>query len=179
MSSQKHSDPENENSQSSPDMIEHPSYEELQQQLEATEQQKEQYWDRLLRLQAEMDNLHRRVERDIASAHKFALEKFVTELLSVIDNLERAIEAHAEESVTAGSLLDGIQLTLKMFHSVLEKFGVRQVYPQNSPFDPVFHQAISVQESTDTASGMILNVLQKGYLLNDRLIRPALVVVAK
>ena len=162
-------------------MLEHPSYEELQQQLTAAEEKATQSWERLLRLQAEMDNLQRRVERDVANAHKYALEKFVLELLPIVDGLERAVAAHQEEDDGSGdgTLLDGVKLTLKMINAAFTKFGIEQVSPESQPFNPELHQAVSAQTNADTKSNTVLAVLQKGYLLNNRLIRPALVVVSK
>lgn len=161
------------------ELLDHPSYVELQKQLTEAEDKATQYWERLLRLQAEADNTQRRVERDIANAHKFALEKFVLDLLPVVDNLERAIASHSTDAAGAGSLLDGVSLTLKMFNTTMEKFGVEQINPEGQPFNPELHQAVSTQEDPAAKTGSVLNVLQKGYLLNKRLIRPALVVVAK
>lgn len=152
---------------------------ELQQQLAAAEEKANQYWERLLRLQAEMDNLQRRVERDVANAHKYALEKFVLELLPIVDTLERALATHSDDESGSGTLLDGVSLTLKMFHAGLEKFGVQQVDPMGQPFNPELHQAVSTQVDCDAKPGTVISVLQKGYLLNSRLVRPALVVVSK
>lgn len=157
-------------------LLDHPDYVELQKKLTEAEEKANQYWDRLLRIQAENENLFRRTERDIANAHKYALEKFVSELLPVIDSLERSITAHPED---ASGMLEGVNLTLKMFYSALEKFGIQQVNPISEPFNPEWHQAVSTQESPDTQPGTVLHVLQKGYLLNNRLIRPALVIVVK
>jgi molecular chaperone GrpE len=159
-------------------LLEHPSYIELQKKLDEAENKATESWDRLLRQQAEMDNMQRRVERDIANAHKYALDKFVPELLPVIDSLERSLDISSEEHAV-NAVLEGISLTLKMFYGALEKFGVTQVNPLGDAFNPELHQAVSVQEGTDSKPGNVLNVLQKGYLLNNRLIRPALVIVAK
>lgn len=159
--------------------LDHPTYETIQQQLTETEKKATEYWERLLRMQAEADNRERRIERDIANAHKFALEKFILELLPVIDNLERAIATHMDEESGTGSLLDGVSLTLKMFNSALEKFGVEVVNPIKEPFNPELHQAVSVKPDSKEKPGSIIEVLQKGYLLNKRLIRPALVIVTK
>ena len=135
--------------------------------------------DRLLRMQAEMDNVRRRAQRDVENAHKFALEKFVTELLPVVDSLERALAAHAGEDAASGSLLDGVSMTLKMLYGVFDKAGVSQVDPAGAAFNPEHHQAVSTcPPPAGVAPGAVVEVLQKGYLLNDRLIRPALVVVA-
>lgn len=149
----------------------------LQQILELEEKAKN-LTERLLRQQAEMENVRRRAERDVENAHKFALERFVNELLPIVDNLERALAAHAGEDASGGSLLDGVSLTLKMFCSVLNKFGVQQVNPAGATFNPEHHQAVSTCVVAGTAPGTVVEVLQKGYLLNDRLVRPALVVVA-
>lgn len=156
------------------DLLEHPSYIELQNKLNEAEEKSNEYWDRLLRQQAEMDNLHRRVERDISNAHKYALEKFIPELLPIIDNLERAVMVSGEDAV-----LEGVKMTLQMFSNVLTKFGVQVVNPESEPFNPELHQAVSTQTDPSVKPGMVLQVLQKGYLLNNRLIRPALVVVSK
>lgn len=160
-------------------LLDHASYQELQKQLTEAEEKATQYWERMLRMQAETENIQRRVERDIANAHKFALEKFSLELLPVIDSLERAIASHSEDESGAGSLLDGVKLTLKMFTAVMEKFGIEQVDPEGEPFNPELHQAVSTLSDTEVKPNTVVNVLQKGYLLNKRLIRPALVVVAK
>ena len=152
---------------------------EFQQQLNEKDEKINQHWERILRMQADHENNQRRVERDIANAHKFALEKFVLELLPVIDNLERAIVSHLSEESGADSLLEGVKLTLKMFNAALEKFGVQQVDPLQDVFNPELHQAVSMETDPNVKSGIVLSVLQKGYLLNNRLIRPALVIVAK
>jgi molecular chaperone GrpE len=160
-------------------LLTHPSYLELQKKLVETEDKANQYWERLLRMQAESDNLSRRVERDVANAHKFALEKFVLELLPVVDSMERSLLTTVDAESSAAAILEGISLTLKMFYDVLEKFGVQQINPESEPFNPEFHQGVSVQINNSVKSGTVLNVLQKGYLLNGRLIRPAFVVVSK
>ncbi len=153
-------------------LLEHPSYIDLQNKLTAAEEKATQNWDRALRIQAEMDNTQRRVERDIANAHKFALEKFVMELLPVVDNLERALDHESDE-------LEGVKLTLKTLINAMEKFGVEQVNPISQAFNPDFHQAVAAQEDASVKPNTVMSVMQKGYLLNGRLIRPALVVVSK
>ena len=155
------------------------SYEELEKQLVIAQEKVAQYWDRLLRQQAEKENLERRVERDIANAHKYALENFVRGLLPIIDGLERAITAHSAEESGSGSLLDGVTMTLKIFYTTLEKFGVQQVDPTGQTFNPELHEAVSTQVDCDVKPGSVISVLQKGYTLNNRLIRPALVIVSK
>ena len=162
------------------ELLDHPSYEELMHQLDETEQKCNQYWERILRMQAESDNAVRRAERDVANAHKFALEKFVAELLPIVDSLESCIaNVPLEMQQKASSVIEGVQLTLKMFYAAMEKFGVKQINPVSEPFDPEFQQAISMQHDPSVKPGTVISVLQKGYTLNNRLIRPALVVVSK
>lgn len=160
------------------ELLSHPSYEELMQQLDETEQKANQYWERVLRMQADNENALRRAERDVANAHKYALEKFIAELLPIIDSLELAASTDASDG-QATSILEGVKLTLKMFYTAIEKFGIKQLDPKSQPFNPELHQAISVQVDPKLAPGTVISVLQKGYTLNDRLVRPALVVVAQ
>lgn len=162
------------------DLLSHPSYEELMQKLDETESKANEHWERILRMQAEADNLARRAERDLTNAHKFAIEKFAAELLPIIDSLELSISnVPSEKDEAADCILEGVQLTLKMFYSAIEKFGIKQVNPISEIFDPNFQQAISTQADSSVEPGTVLSVLQKGYTLNNRLLRPALVVVAK
>ncbi len=136
--------------------------------------------DMVLRAQAEVQNMRRRCEQDVEKAHKFALEKFGTELLPVMDNLERALQAVPnadDESVKA--LYEGVELTLKGFAETLSKNNIEQLDPQGEPFDPQQHEAMSIVENNDVEPNTVLTVVQKGYLLNGRVIRPAMVVVAK
>jgi len=159
--------------------LDHATYESLMSQLNAAEQKSTEYEDRIMRMQADRKNADSRAERDIANAHKYALDKFVNELLPVIDNLERAVN-HAEESKDdTTAILEGVKLTLKMLYNVLEKQGVQQVNPMNEAFNPSFHEAVSMQEQAAVKPGIVVGVLQKGYLLNERLVRPALVIVSK
>ncbi|MDR3478565.1 MAG: nucleotide exchange factor GrpE [Gammaproteobacteria bacterium] len=160
------------------ELLDHPSYPELQKRLTESEEKATQYWERLLRMQAETDNAARRAERDIANAHKYALEKFVLDLLPIIDSMERSLQISADDA-SAKAVLEGIELTLKMFYTTLEKFGVEQVSPEGQAFNPELHQAVSVLEDAKVKPNTVISVLQKGYLLNNRLIRPALVIVAK
>lgn len=135
--------------------------------------------DRALRAQAELENVRRRLERDLQNAHKFALDRFVSELLPVKDSLELGLAASAEKEASANRIAEGVELTLRMLEQAMEKFGVSVVDPAGQPFDPEFHQAMTMQESDTAESGMVLTVVQKGYLLNERLVRPAMVIVAK
>lgn len=161
-------------------LLEHPAYQELQQKLTEAEQKVEQNWDRVLRMQAEKDNLERRVERDISNAHKYALEKFANDLLPIVDSLELCLNsASAEQNEAMKAFLDGVELTLKMFRSTMEKYGIAQVNPMGETFEPEFQQAISMQVDPKLPPNTVLSVLQKGYTLNGRLLRPALVAVSK
>lgn len=161
------------------DVVEQKDTVELEEKCRLAEEKAVQSYDQMLRIQAETENLRRRLERDMVSAQKFAIEKFVMELLPVVDGFERALAAHAGEESGSGSLLDGVVLTLKMLQAAFNKFGVQEIDPINQPFNPEHHQAVSMQSVPSVKPGIVLNVLQKGYLLNDRLIRPALVVVSK
>ncbi len=147
--------------------------------LAETEARLEEQRNAVLRAHADMDNLRKRLERDLENAHKFALERFVQELLPVKDSLELGLSAASEEMADPGRLREGTELTLKMLASAVEKFGVREVNPQGEAFDPDLHQAMSTVEDADMVSGTVVSVVQKGYVLNDRLVRPALVMVAK
>ena len=134
--------------------------------------------DKALRATAELDNIRKRTSRDIENAHKYALERFVNELLPVADSMELGINAsQAAEDIE--SLREGMDLTLKKLFDCLGKFGVNAIDPAGEKFDPEWHQAVSMQELEGTASGQVVTVMQKGYELNGRLIRPAMVVVAK
>ena len=135
--------------------------------------------DSVLRIKAEMENLRRRTEQDIEKAHKFALEKFVNELLPVIDSLDRALEVADKANPDLAPMVEGIELTLKSMLDVVRKFGVEVIADTNVPLDPNVHQAIAMVESEDVAAGNVLAVMQKGYTLNGRTIRAAMVTVAK
>ncbi len=135
--------------------------------------------DGILRIKAEMENLRRRTELDVEKAHKFALEKFVNELLPVIDSLDRALEVADKANPDMAPMVEGIELTLKSMLDVVKKFGVEVVADTNVPMDPNVHQAIAMVESEDVAAGNVLMVMQKGYTLNGRTIRAAMVSVAK
>lgn len=146
---------------------------------EALQQELAEARDAVLRTQAEMQNLRRRVERDVENAHKFALERFVSELLPVVDNLERALAAFDAANDEHTALIEGVELTLKSFVDVLKRFHVEPVDPKGEPFNPEWHQAISMVPSPDVAPNTVIDVFQKGYQLNSRLVRPAMVVVSK
>ncbi len=135
--------------------------------------------DGVLRIKAEMENLRRRTELDVEKAHKFALEKFVNELLPVIDSLDRALEVADKANPDNAAMIEGIELTLKSMLDVVRKFGVEVIADTDVPLDPNVHQAIAMVESEDVTAGNVLGVMQKGYTLNGRTIRAAMVTVAK
>ena len=136
--------------------------------------------DDLLRVQAEMQNLRRRSEQDIEKAHKYSQEKFTTELLSVMDNLERALAAAANhEDDTVKAIYEGVDLTLKSFTDCFNRFHIEAVDPMGEPFDPQLHQAMTIIENAEVEPNTVIEVMQKGYTLHGRVIRPAMVVVSK
>lgn len=156
-----------------------PTREQLLLTLQDAQAKADQYWNQLLTARAEMENTRRRSERDVESAHKYALEKFVRELLPVKDSLELGLAAAGGEGEAIAKLREGVDLTLKMLTTALEKFGVAEVNPKGQKFNPELHQAMAMQEVANAEPNTVLTVYQKGYLLNDRLIRPAMVVVAR
>lgn len=135
-------------------------------------------WDRFMRAQAEIDNLRKRFERDLENAHKYGLERFAGELLPVRDSLELGLGAATDDADPA-RIREGIELTLRMLTQTLSRFGITELNPQGERFDPDRHQAMSMQEKADLPANTVVTVMQKGYLLNDRLLRPAMVVVSK
>lgn len=152
---------------------------ELEAQLEAAQQASLEERERAVRAVAEMENLRRRAAQDVEKAHKFALEKFAAELLPVLDNLERAIELADKESEALKPMIEGVELTLKSMQSSVAKFGLVALDPQNQLFDPNAHQAMSMIENAELAPNTVIAVMQKGYELNGRVIRPAMVMVSK
>lgn len=149
---------------------------ELETQLQEAAQRER---DSVMRARAEADNIRRRAEQDVEKAHKFALEKFSNELLPVIDNLERALDLADKSNPELTSMIEGIELTLKSMLDVVRKFGVEQVGEVNVPFNPEVHQAMTLMESEQHEPNHVMMVMQKGYTLNGRLIRPAMVAVSK
>ena len=131
------------------------------------------------RAQAEIQNIRRRAEQDVEKAHKFALEKFTTELLPVVDSLERAIEASQGDDERVKAIREGVEMTLNLFLTCLEKFNVEQINPQGETFNPEHHEAMSMVPAEGVEPNTVVTVVQKGYLLNGRLVRPAMVMVAK
>jgi molecular chaperone GrpE len=155
------------------------SNESIEQQLEKAQATIKDYWDQIMRLKAEMENNRKRAGRDIENAHKFAIRNFAESLLPIVDSMEMGQQAAEADNASLSSIIEGTQLTMSMFVQVLEKHGLKQIDPVGEKFDPEQHQAISMIEDENTESGNVTSVMQKGFLLNDRLVRPAMVVVAK
>lgn len=153
--------------------------ESLEEQLQQAQATIKDYWDQVVRMRAEVENNRKRAERDIENAHKYALKNFVDSLLPVIDSMEMGQAAANAENATLESIREGSELTMTMFAQVLERSGLEKIDPLGEKFDPEKHQAISMVEVPDAQSNSVIEVMQKGFSLNDRLIRPAMVVVAK
>lgn len=154
----------------------------LQAQLVKSREEAERYKDMALRAEAEMQNIQRRAERDVANAHKYGLEKFVQNLLPVVDSLEKAIEAAEQLDSQAqqdDAILEGVRLCHKLFLDVLDKHNVEVVDPEGEPFDPNEHEAMSMVENAEMDPNSVVSVIQKGYKINGRLIRPAMVMVSR
>lgn len=154
----------------------------LKAELEAVRAQAAENLDKFLRAKAETENVRRRADAEVASTHKFAIERFALEMLAVKDSLERAkaVDVQAAGGVVLDRMLEGIDLTLRLMDSVFQKFALAEVSPaKGDRFDPEKHQAMSVQETGEVPDNHVVVALQKGYLLNGRLLRPALVIVAK
>jgi molecular chaperone GrpE len=150
-----------------------------EEQIERLEEELAIARDAVLRAQADSQNVTRRAEQDVEKARKFALERFCGELLPVVDNLERALEAAVGDNDIVKPIAEGVELTLKSFHDALKKFHIVTVDPAGEPFDPQLHQAMSMVENGDVEPNTVIAVMQKGYTLNGRLVRPAMVMVSK
>lgn len=150
----------------------------LHMELQQARLELDKHRDEMLRARAELDNFRKRTQRDVEAAHKFGIERLVEAFLPVKDSMDLGFEA-ANNTSDVASLREGIGLTLKMFDSALEKVGVKAVNPLGEKFNPEQHQAVMLEPSTEHAPGTVLRVLQQGYLLNERLLRPAMVIVAK
>lgn len=157
--------------------LDYPDHAALEKKLTLAEQQAHENWEKSVRALAELDNVRRRAERDVANAHRYGVEKLISSLIPVIDSLEQALQLAEKQNDSA--MHEGLQLTMKLFLDVLEKQGVSQLDPSGELFNPQEHEAMSVQEVADAAPNSILAVFQKGYRLSDRIIRPARVIVAK
>jgi molecular chaperone GrpE len=148
----------------------------LEMQLEAAQAKASENWDHFLRAKAEMDNLRRRNTKDVENAHKYGIEKFVNELLPVTDGMTLGL---ATEDASAESLREGMEMTMSMLTKMMENLGVEEIDPLNEKFDPEKHQAMTMQPNADVEPNTVIAVMQKGYMLNERLIRPAMVMVSK
>jgi molecular chaperone GrpE len=151
----------------------------LEMELKEARDEAAAHLDDLLRARAELENLRKRSARDVENAHKFGLERFMNELLPIRDSVELGLNAANDAEVDADKLREGLELTLKLFDTATGKFGLEEVNPEDQSFDPEYHQAMSIQDVTGKEPGTIVTVVQKGYLLNGRLLRPAMVIVAK
>lgn len=148
----------------------------LEAQLEDAQKKASENWDQYMRAKAEMDNLRRRNIKDVENAHKYGTEKLVTELLPVLDSMAMGLSA---EDASAESLREGMKLTMNMLENMMEKVGIEEIDPLNEKFDPEKHQAMTMQPNAEVEPNTVIAVMQKGYLLNERLIRPAMVMVSK
>ncbi|MFA5959364.1 MAG: nucleotide exchange factor GrpE [Tatlockia sp.] len=157
--------------------LEHPSYTLLEEKLTLAEQKSHENWEKAVRAMAELDNVRRRAERDVTNAHRYGQEKLIQSFLPVIDSLEQALQLTEQQA--DDSMREGLTLTLKLFIDALNKLDVEQMDPIGLPFNPQEHEAMSMLEVPDAAPNTILTVFQKGYKLNERVIRPARVIVAR
>ena len=173
-----HGEAGNEDSDASSSGVDSESPEELARALEEARRDAQEHMEMALRARAELENVRKRAERDVASAHRYGLERFVNEFLPVRDSLELGVSAAGDDAVVA-QVREGMELTLKLMTAAFDKLGIEVIDPSGESFDPELHQAMSMQEGEDGQSGSVLSVVQKGYRLNERLVRPALVVVAK
>lgn len=156
-----------------------PTVDELNLMLEDARGKADENWDLLVRARAEIENLRRRQERELENAHKFALERFLTDLLPVRDSLELGLSHAREEGADVKKLTEGTELTLKLLSDLMGRFSIEQVDPEGEPFNPEYHQAMSIQPRGDVPPNTVVNVIQKGYTLNGRLVRPAMVIVSQ
>ncbi|HIB28217.1 MAG TPA: nucleotide exchange factor GrpE [Candidatus Thioglobus sp.] len=151
----------------------------LQTQLEEAQKSTKDNWDKVLRAQAEMENLRRRNAKDLENAHKFALDGFVKALLEVKDSLTMGLKTARDDNASIESITEGLEMTDKVFLSTLEKFGVETINPAGESFNPEFHEAVTMIPMPDKESNSVLEVIQVGFSLNGRLVRPAMVVVVQ
>lgn len=147
--------------------------------LEEAKSKADENWDLLMRARAELDNVRRRQQKELENAHKYGIEKFVRELLPIKDSLELGLTAALSESADVANLLQGTEMTLSLFTSAMDKFEIVALNPEGEPFNPEFHQAMSMVPSPDVEPNTVITVIQKGYTLNGRLVRPAMVMVAQ
>lgn len=160
-------------------VLEHPSYKALENKLTESESKAHENWDKATRTLAELDNMRRRCEREVENAHHYSLGKFAVELVPIIDSLEQALQMKDKTDQAFKNLYHGVELTLQLFLKVLKKFSIKQIDPVGEVFDPNKHEAMSMQTDPSVAPNTVISVFQKGYLLHERVIRPARVIVAK
>jgi molecular chaperone GrpE len=156
-----------------------PAEDDLEARVKAAEQKCDEYYDRLLRASAEFDNYKKRTTREMRDVVRYANEKLFKEIINVVDNLERAISSAEQEGNEEDPLLQGVRLTLNEVEKILERHNVEPIKALGETFDPNFHQAMMQEESADHPANTVINEMQKGYKLHDRLLRPAMVVVSK
>ena len=171
--------PSEQSAEAAPGAAAEPSREELLVMLDEARAKAEENWAQLMRARADQENLRRRQQKELENAHKFALERFVEALLPVKDSMELGLSAAADESAGVQKLREGTELTLKLLRDVMEKFNVSEVNPEGAPFNPEWHQAMSMQPRDDLPPNTVVTVVQKGYTLNGRLVRPAMVMVSQ
>lgn len=155
------------------------SIEDLAQKLKSKEQEAQENYDRLLRVSAEFENYKKRASREMDEFRKYSNQSLIKEMLSVVDNLELAMNSTDGQKTIDKGLLDGLEMTHKEILKVFEKFKVKPISAKGQPFDPKFHEAVMQEETADFPENTVINELQKGYLIHDRLLRPSMVVVAK
>ncbi len=150
----------------------------LRQQVEELKAKADENWNLYLRSQADIENVRKRATKDVESAHKYAIDKFVAELLPIKESMDLGYAASHEDDADIAKIKEGTELTLKMFSSMFDKFKIVEVNPVGEKFNPAFHEAISMLPSPEFEANIVMNVVQKGYLLNERVVKPALVVVS-
>ena len=155
----------------------HPDYADLEEKLTLAEQKAHENWEKSVRAVAELENVRRRMEREVANAHKYGSEKIISSLLPIVDSLEQALQLAEKSGDTA--MHEGLELTMRLFTDTLQKFDVTLLDPMGEIFDPQQHEAMAMQPAPDVAPNTVIAVFQKGYKLSDRVIRPARVIVAK
>ena len=155
------------------------SLKELESKLESAENEAKENYDRFLRVSAEFENYKKRSVRQIDEFRKFANESLLKDMLCVVDNLERAVDSSQNDGVKNQTIAEGVTLTIDELSKIFEKFNVKPILSLNEPFNPNFHQAVMQEETEDCPDNVVLKELQKGYLMHDRLLRPAMVIVSK
>lgn len=157
----------------------HPSYDELVEQLNKADAKVNEHWDTILRIQADFENYKKRAERDIKHAHEYANERYIREFLDVFDSIEHSIIAAHAENADLKTIQKGLELISKMLHNMSQKLNLKSIEPMGQPFNPSLHEAMNMEESEDYPPNTVIRVLQKGYQLHDRVVRPARVTVSK